>query len=137
MPCIDCFADTPDSKTINVPKNYVCDRCKYIYGEPMDCDDGDELNDLKVRGTVLPPISGNKNEWEKGAIAFASNIMQGNYGNIYCMLNAGLGYHWFVRRNIFNHFEAFFIHDDIWSRNTTSNSDITKLKKFLDGYRQF
>lgn len=122
MPCIVCS------------KNYVCDKCKYI-GEPVNCND--ELKDLKVFETVFPSISGSMDDCEKEAIVIASTVMQGRSGNIYCMLNAGMGCNWIVRRNTTNRFEAFFMHGDNWSQYGPSTDDTSKLKKFLEGYVQF
>lgn len=128
MPCIDC------SVNLNYSKNYVCDKCAYV-GGLMDCKD--DWKDLKVSGAVIPSISADIDSWEREAIVVASNVMHGRPGNIYCMLDAGMGCNWFVRRNATNKFEAFFMHGDNWGQHGSSTDDTINLRKFLEGYDQF
>ena len=127
MPCIDC------SENLNYSKNHVCEKCADIAAS-MDC--MDDQYDLKVSETTGPLISDDGDRWAQEAVVEASNVMRGRVGNIYCILDAGMGCQWYICRNTTDQYKTFFMHGDNWGQYGPSTDDTAELTKFLEGYEE-
>jgi len=159
-----CFVKKCRYNTTHTTENHVCGKCSAIGHGMIECIDNEknnifppsrsvvnnqifppsrsvvnnhspELKDLKVFGSVVPS-SDIDSTWEADAISTASDIMKGVAGNIFCMLYAGMGCQWFVRRNASNQFTAFFMHGDSWNQYDSTSSDVMRLREFLEGYQE-